>query len=357
LKALGAGFLVLTSILAERSFAEDLADRRNGFIPVGTIITDPAVGLGGGLGLVFLQPGAARNEEDVRPNMTGIAGFGTDNGTWGAGIADAREWQQVDIKTIATALTLSANLDLFATGNGEAGREYHLETWGATVEAHRAVPRSHAFVGIRYSFAEVTTKFEDGGRTPGIGAGDEGRRQTLSALTPMLTFDSRDNVFTPSRGAYAQLTISSFSELLGSDRTFQLVSVSDMWFTPVGERLTFGIKADVAVSSRNTPFYLRPFVQLRGIESLRLQDEEMAQVETELRWQRWSRFSLVAFGGAGVVWKGMEDLDRPRDVVTGGFGFRYLASKKFGVHVGFDVGFGPGEPIAYFQFGSAWFRP
>ena len=28
-----------------------------------------------------------------------------------------------------------------------------------------------------------------------------------------------------------------------------------------------------------------------------------------------------------------------------------------GMHVGFDIGFGPDQPIFYFQLGSAWFRP
>lgn len=90
---------------------------------------------------------------------------------------------------------------------------------------------------------------------------------------------------------------------------------------------------------------------------LRLQDEDMAQIEAELRWQRWRRFSLLAFAGAGAVWQGLEDFEDERSVATGGVGVRYLLARQFGLHMGLDVGFGPDDPIVYVQFGSAWFRP
>ncbi|HSL71037.1 MAG TPA: hypothetical protein VK864_12400, partial [Longimicrobiales bacterium] len=103
--------------------------------------------------------------------------------------------------------------------------------------------------------------------------------------------------------------------------------------------------------------YLRPYVQLRGIQSLRLQGNNLAQAEIELRWQRWGRFSLVAFAGAGAVWRDLDDFDGERSTATGGAGLRYLAARLFGLHLGFDVAFGPDDPILYVQFGSAWFRP
>jgi hypothetical protein len=50
------------------------------------------------------------------------------------------------------------------------------------------------------------------------------------------------------------------------------------------------------------PFYLRPFISLRGAPIMRYQGDEVAQLEAELRWQFWQRFSVVGFaiqvGGA-----------------------------------------------------------
>ena len=53
----------------------------------------------------------------------------------------------------------------------------------------------------------------------------------------------------------------------------------------------------------------------------------------------WKRLSLVGFVGAG------------------GAGFRYEVARKYGLHMGVDVAFGPGTTAIYVQFGSAWARP
>ena len=44
-------------------------------------------------------------------------------------------------------------------------------------------------------------------------------------------------------------------------------------------------------------------------------------------------------------------------LVTGGTGFRYELARKYGLHMGVDVAFGPDGPVFYIQFGSAWARP
>ena len=89
---------------------------------------------------------------------------------------------------------------------------------------------------------------------------------------------------------------------------------------------------------------------------MRYQGEQAAEAEAELRWQLHSRFSLVAFAGAGSARS--EVALRERETVTaGGAGFRYLLARKHGLHVGIDVARGPDKPIFYMVFGSAWLRP
>jgi hypothetical protein len=45
---------------------------------------------------------------------------------------------------------------------------------------------------------------------------------------------------------------------------------------------------------------------------MRYQGEEMAQVEGEVRWQFWNRFSALGFVGAGAARKDFEQFDSPR---------------------------------------------
>ena len=58
-----------------------------GFLPVPIVITEPAVGYGGGAAGLFLRPRKEAGEEGwARPDISAIGGIATQNGTW-AGFA------------------------------------------------------------------------------------------------------------------------------------------------------------------------------------------------------------------------------------------------------------------------------
>ena len=82
--------------------------------------------------------------------------------------------------------------------------------------------------------------------------------------------------------------------------------------------MTLGVRADATSSFGDVPFYMRPFVALRGAPIMRYQGEQVAQVEAELRWQFWKRFSLVGFAGAGAAWNDFDRLENQVTLVTGG---------------------------------------
>ena len=91
---------------------------------------------------------------------------------------------------------------------------------------------------------------------------------------------------------------------------------------------------------------------------MRYQGDDAAEIEAELRWQLWKRFSLIGFIGTGGAWNdNAGHFGQTQNIVTGGTGFRYELARKYGLHMGVDVAFGPDEPIIYVQFGSAWMRP
>ena len=89
-----------------------------------------------------------------------------------------------------------------------------------------------------------------------------------------------------------------------------------------------------AATFGDTPFYLQPFISLRGAPIMRHQGEQVAQIEAELRWQFWNRFSVVGFAGAGAAWNDFERLHNTQTIVTGGFGFRYEIARKYGIQMG-----------------------
>jgi hypothetical protein len=329
-----------------------------GFVPIGSIITDPAVGYGGALGLIFVDPNEdPATQQALRPNLTLAGAFATQNGSWGGATGHSGLWQGGQLKTLAGAFYASLNLEFFGQGESleNAPLEYNLEAWGSVAQADRKICETSFWAGLRYVFADVTTEFDIGNVVPGLRPLDYDQR--MSGLSPIVSYDTRDNFFTPTKGIYAEGNVAVFSEALGGDADFQIATLTGMWYRPLGPALSFGIKGDFSASFDEVPFYLRPYVQLRGIQSLRLQGENLAQAEVELRWQQWGRYSLVAFAGGGVVWNDLDNFNNDKSTATGGLGIRYLLARLFGLHMGLDVGFGPDDPIFYLQFGSAWFRP
>src|SRR5687768_2946518 len=55
------------------------------FLPIPLVVTEPAVGYGGGLAGMFVRPREdAGSEGYARPNMSLVGGIATENGTWAA---------------------------------------------------------------------------------------------------------------------------------------------------------------------------------------------------------------------------------------------------------------------------------
>jgi outer membrane protein assembly factor BamA len=215
---------------------------------------------------------------------------------------------------------------------------------------------SRFFAGLSYAFASTAVSFDSPPDTPG--QPDVSDDSDVGGFTPSLTYDSRNNMFTPLRGAYVEATLGLFDEAFGGDDAFQRARLLGMQFFPLPHHpIYFGYRGEVAASFGDAPFYLRPFVYLRGAPILRYQGEEVAQLEAEMRWQFWRRVSVVGFAGYGAAWNDFERVNDSQTVVTGGTGIRYEIARQYGLHMGLDVAFGPENTAIYIQAGSAWARP
>jgi outer membrane protein assembly factor BamA len=335
-------------------------EEKYGFIPVPLIITEPAVGYGGGLGFMFLSKPLPNAEAGLgRPDITAAGGFATENGSWGVFAADLRYWLDEHLQTMVGLIYSSVNLDYYGIGDDPALSDnplrYKLEPKGVTARAKYRFGDSRFWAGLNYALISTRVSFVDPPGTPGEPPFQH--ESNVAGFTPSLTFDTRDNFFTPNRGTYVEASAGFFSPAFGADQNFQRVGLVAMQFVPLTSTLFLGVRADAAASFGNEPFYLRPYISLRGAPTLRYQGEEVAQIETELRWQFWKRFSLVGFVGGGAAWNHLERFDNTQALVTGGAGVRYELARAYGIHVGLDVARGPNDTAVYIQIGSAWARP
>ena len=334
-------------------------EHAHGFLPIPIVVTEPAVGYGGGAVAMFVRPREEAGHEGwSRPDISAVGGLGTENGTWLAFAGDSSRWLDGRLHTAVGAGIGKANLDFYGAGLGlpelDQAHRFSLQFTGAIAQANWTLaPRSPWAVGVRYVYADVNPEARDQGVTPGVPT-----RVTVSAPTAILEYDSRNNVFTPTAGIYSETSYLASRSALGASVDFDRFRQILLAWKALPHDITLGAHADYAWSSRDTPFFLRPYIQLRGVPAVRYQGDQAASFEVEARWQFSGRWSVVPFAGIGAT-----RLERStattgsQHVASGGLGFRYELARKFGLHAGLDLAHSPGTTAIYVQIGNAWFRP
>jgi hypothetical protein len=335
-------------------------DKPYGFIPVIAPITEPAVGYGAAAALIFIDKRKGTVVDMRHPSITGIGGFATEDGSWGGFGGLSRYGFDHKLKWRAAGAFLKLFLDFYGLSDEsplhDAPISYELTGYGGLLGGVYALGKSGLWAGVDYLLGHSEVDVTLPGPVPPE-LGEFNPSATLASLRPSVLYDSRNNVFSPIRGLYAEGSASVFNSAWGSDEEFTRGGLVVLGFVPFGPNLYFGIKGEGSSSTDDTPFYLKPFVTLRGVTAQRIQGKQVADAEGELRWQFWGRLSAVGFIGVGGAWSSTEDRDQSSSVVSGGTGIRYEIARKYGIHMGVDVGFGPDDPILYVTFGHAWARP
>jgi hypothetical protein len=335
-------------------------EKPRGFLPVPIVITEPAVGYGGGLVGMFLRPREQAGEQGwARPNISAIGAIGTENGTRAAFAGDASRWRDGRLKTLAGVGAGHINLDFYGLGANRASLDeavrYSLD-FGLTFlqGTWQLRPKSPWSLGLRYIYAQVEPKLRDEPVFPGL---VDHVDVDISAPAAVLEFDSRNNVFTPTRGIFAETVYLVSSEDLGANVDFERFQQVVMGWYPITDAVTLGLRADYQRASDDAPFFLRPYIELRGVQAMRYQGDEMASAEIEARWRFHDRWSAVVAAGAGTAHSTRQNFSGTQDIASGAVGLRYELARKFGLHAGIDVGFSSETTAIYFQVGNAWFRP
>jgi hypothetical protein len=330
------------------------------FLPLPLVVTEPAVGYGGGLAGMFIRPRRdAGNEGYARPNMSVAGGLATENGTWMAFAGDSSHWYDERVQTLAALAGGQLNLDFYGLGDASDSLDqpvsYELDFSLALIQANwKPKAKSPWSLGLRYAYSKVEPRLDDDALFPGLADRID---VEISAPAAIVEFDSRDNLFTPTHGIYAESLYMLSRESLGASSDFERFQQVLMTWIPLGKHWTLGMRGDYQWSSDGTPFFLRPYIKLRGVAAMRYQGDEMASAEIEGRWQLRPRWSLVGAAGYGSAHSERDLFSATRDVWSGAVGFRYQLARLFGMHAGLDVGFSDGETAIYLQVGNAWFRP
>ncbi|OEU47279.1 MAG: hypothetical protein BA866_06410 [Desulfobulbaceae bacterium S5133MH15] len=330
---------------------------RDGLMPVPIIITEPAIGYGGGLALVYFHDKVG-SRKGSPPSVSAVAGAATENGTWFAGGGHLGIWKNDTIRYSGGLGTGLVKMDYYGrSGNQEqwqdGGIRFETDALFFVQELLFRIYESKFFAGLGYVLIDTANSFEHYSEdlTQELPGFDFDSRS--AAVNLMLSYDSRDNIFTPSNGMAAEAKVMLFDDIWGSDDTFQKYLASLLYYNSLTENLVLGLRGSGQVIEGDAPFYSYPFIDMRGVKAMQYQGDMTLLGEVEVRWSFTPRWALVGFGGAGKAYNDGEKEDS--DVIySKGIGIRYLIASKLGLQVGLDVAQGPDDTAFYIQFGSSW---
>ncbi len=339
--------------------ALDISDwliNKKGVLFIPTIITEPAVGYGiGGAAIYFHSSYSAKKGP---PSMSGVLGAVTENGTWAAGLFHAGFWKKDNIRYMGAVAKFYANLGFYGSGNlnliEDGSVNLNLDAWFLLQQLKFRIAGSDFFIGGRYMLMKTDNKFEIPIDMPEDTAQEFS--STLSEVSLKLEYDSRNNIFTPTKGVLIGLSGTYSDNWMGGEDLYGRIGLVLIGYFPASNRVSVGIRHESNYTLGNVPFWARPIVNLRGAPLMKYQNVNTTLMEAEISWNVFKRWYLSGFTGMGTAFSSFSEFDNGKSVTTLGTGFRYVLARKLGAHMGMDFAVSNDDYAFYIIFGTAWLK-
>lgn len=264
--------------------------------------------------------------------------------------------------------------------NGEAGyyrynyyffglgqREIPQELYGVNfprirVNAFRRVSRpdkvGKIYLGLRYQYEDyqVTTVEPEGTLASGTVPGGLGSR--LSGAGLGLFYDSRDQVFFPTKGVVADLAYLSQGRLVGGNVRFDRYSADVSSYHAMSRRAILVVNYFVSFTSGTAPFNALSLLggtkRMRGYYEGRYRDQHAALLQTELRLTIYRRLGGVLFGAVGLLGDNRQWLRVADPKAAYGAGLRFTVNRRDHLNIRLDYGLGRQSSGFYLTIGEAF---
>jgi len=350
--------------------ALDLSDyiiEDKGFVPVPLIITEAALGgFGGGFLPVFITKNSPyidtvngqRTITPVAPDITGGVAIYTVNDSWLTAAFRSGTIVKWRLKYTVGGGYANINMSFFGTTKREVENEYkfNFKIIPFFIQAIKRVGYTHLYLGGRYMFLHSTLTYKGDQLLSPEFARPEDYDNTISQLGATAEYDGRDNIFTPDEGVKAHLDVQCSNKAIGSDYDYWLMNYYAYGYAKLSPKLIGGLRIDGQQTFSDPPFFMLPYLSLRGIPVYRYQGYATILTEAEARWDVVRRWSIMLYGGTGKAFDDWDNFANADWQYSYGTGFRYLLARKFKLRMGLDVAFGPGSWGYYIVFGTNWMK-
>ncbi len=217
------------------------------------------------------------------------------------------------------------------------------------------------YLGVSYEFQNVYN-FEY--NTDGTSLFDiqniTGRKGgKISGAGILITWDSRNNAFSPSKGFYIQYYLGDYNRNIGSDFNFTLHNMDIRKYFAFKKDRVLAFQLNIVSTVGNTPVRdlasIGSSSYMRGYYEGRYTDRSMAAFQTEFRVPVTTRWGFTTFAGIGRVGSSLSDALKFESLKPSfGVGLRYALRPKEKLNLRVDAGFGQQSQGTYINIGESF---
>ena len=163
-----------------------------------------------------------------------------------------------------------------------------------------------------------------------------------SGIGPILSWDTRNNAYSPDHGIFAELQYVWFNPVLGSDFKFRVFSTDLRKFIELSPKSVLALQGIAGLTFGNTPF--RKLEELGGADMMRgyyggrFTDKCLMAYQAEYRRFLFWRVGMVAFASTGEVAPAPGHFELDGFHYAYGGGLRFMLSKAEKLNLRLDYG-------------------
>ena len=209
---------------------------------------------------------------------------------------------------------------------------------------------------FRIESTSIPKKEPGGYLASGIIPGTDGG--IVSGIGFLLSWDSRDNIFSSYSGSFYQLTALFNAEAFGGNFNYTDITLDARNFFELFPSQILAVQGLVKIIDGTAPF--QNLVSFGGQDVIRgytygqYRDNSGAAIQAEYRFPVFWRIGAVVFGGFGQVASNLSNLKINEFKSAAGAGFRFLLDPKERVFLRLDFGYGQNCSGMYISAGQAF---
>lgn len=295
------------------------------------------------------------------PSMSFVQGMYFQNNTWWLALLQENYFNQDKFRSRLLLFTTSVNFqfytDNFLPNFPSTVVPYNTRTTSIQASFSTKIFKN-AFLGPIYTYGRNDFSFDQDALNQILELRNIGEFVT-SGIGLTFDYDTRDNIFSTTKGMYLNAYSLSYFEGIGSDAEFTGLFLEYSFFHTLNDKMILASKANAATLFGAVPFSEQNvmgfggtrFQDLRGYNKGQFRGDQMYMIQAELRWRFYKKWGTNLYCGVGTAFSADQTIPT---LPAGGVGLRYLASKKYNINVGIDYAWGKDDDGIYFLIGEAF---